>query len=138
MEIYIFLMIAIGVFSLVSVLYIRNNVLKDHDSILVVSTCNCAVICEGVLREVVNTMKRMGRGELVVLDKRSVDGTYEILKRLALKYAFSVVQVNNEQEAREIVELYSREKNYKLLVMDKYTQYSTVRAQIVAVGQNNR
>ena len=130
MEIYIFLVIAIGMLSLMSALYIKNAALESYDSILVVRTCNCAVICEGILRDAVRIMKKPGRSELIVLDKGSSDGTYEILKRLSTKYAFSVTRVNNEQEAREIVGLYSVAKDCKLLVMDENTQYFTARAQL--------
>ena len=130
MEIYVLLVIAIGILSLASALYIKNAALESSDSILVVRTCNCAIICEGVLRDAMRAMKKPGRSELIVLDKGSVDGTYEILKKLSHKYAFSVMQVSNEQEIREIVSLYSIAKNCKLLVMDENTQYFTARAQL--------
>lgn len=122
MEIYISLAIAAGVFSLISALYIKSAELEGYGAILVVRTCNCAAICEGVLRDAVDIMKRPGKGELVVLDKGSIDGTYEILKRISAKYAFSVIQVSSEHEAREIVGLYSSAGDYKLLVMDENTQ----------------
>jgi len=130
MEMYIFLVIAIAILSLISGLYIKNAALNSCDFILVVRTCNCAVICEGIVRDAVRVMKKMDRSELVVVDKGSIDGTYEILKRLSDKYAFSVTQVNNEQEAREIVSLYSSARDYKLLVMDENTQYFIARAQL--------
>jgi len=75
-------------------------------------------------------MKKLDRSELIVVDKGSIDGTYEILKRLSAKYAFSVMQVSNEQEVREIICLYSSAKDYKLLVMDENTQYFIARAQL--------
>ena len=130
MEIYVFLVVAIGIISLVSALYIKNATLEDCSSILVVKTCNCAVICEGVLRDVIRIMEKPGRSELIVLDKGSSDGTYEILKKLSTKYAFSVTQVYNEQEVKEIVGLYGTAKNYKFLVMDENTQYFTAKAQL--------
>ncbi|WP_028308057.1 glycosyltransferase [Desulfitibacter alkalitolerans] len=134
MGIYIFLVVIIGLLSFISTLYIKNATLREYESTLVLRTYNCAEICEGVLRDVVNIMKRQAAHELIVLDKGSDDGTYEILKKLAAKYTFPVLQINDEQEPKEIIEMYSEalgaSGGYQLLVMDKDTEYFTARSQI--------
>lgn len=134
MEIYVFLIIVIGALSLLSALYIKYIMviaLKDYEANLVVITHNCAAICEGVLRDLINIIKRLGECQLIVLDKGSVDGTYEILKRLSDKYNFPLIQIKSHQEYKGIAEAYGLAKDSKVLVMDENTKYFAARIQIM-------
>ncbi|KUO52040.1 MAG: hypothetical protein APF76_02555 [Desulfitibacter sp. BRH_c19] len=125
MEVYILVISTIWLVSLLLIIVYFNKIGFEHyEYILLITTDNCANVCEGVLREALCFVKKMGNYQIVVVDMHSQDQTYEILKRLSLKYIFPLLSRTQKQfDKNEILQELDISKKYNLLVLTKDTTY---------------
>lgn len=124
LENYFIGLVIICVFSAFFIIAVKKASLAECKYTLVITTNNCENICEGVLREAIGFVRSMGTFQIMVLDMHSNDDTYEILKRLSLKYVFPLFRRSQKFiDSNENFEDLDMGENYELLALTKDTKY---------------
>ncbi len=131
MEIYFFVIVSMWLLAFTLIIYLKKISLEDYKYTLVITTHNCADICEGVVRIALWFAKKMGNYQIVVVDMHSNDETYEILKKLSLKYFFPLFRRTQKQfdNYNDLVDIDIATK-YRLLVLNQDSTYYKASADI--------
>ncbi|MEW6621853.1 MAG: hypothetical protein AB1420_01755 [Bacillota bacterium] len=133
MGFYFWLALFLVLCLIIFIFYVRNCYSQEYSCAVLLITHNCADICEGVVKEAVKQVASIEDCAFLIIDRNSTDETFEILKRLSLKYKFELLKGPEDEFSAMMHAKNIFGNNCVLLLIDEKTSFSKAKIRLAAI-----